>query len=791
MSDNASRPRTRCANANTHPGKIINDLKQKRRTTSKKAADDQAKASKEKKEAAVAKKNRRAIVAQVAEVEDALRREDKAYPNIINEGDSDSDTHRFRGSHSDGESEVDHSEAKEPEDTASNQVQSESNLDSDVHMSEPEGPEGRKVVVRDSDDDDSDDEYESDSDSIDEGPDTDEDESEHSDSRLEELEDEIVARRKKKTGKKKPKGGSVDKGKKKTKAPTPAANHSLREEVTRARKTSAVSGHKRKPEEPIEDSSDEREDEEDQRTKRPQKKIKKRKGETATASGLRKDWRKLLNDSGSSSKYKKSATMFNPSLKDPTLIPTQPRRAPTIVDADDDCVTVASELSQSRPSSRTSAWSRTRSTSEGLDSARDLWPSGIFDDDEIPSSLQAAHTAKKAKHTPLHPTGSQPSANYNSNRTTSAVGLVVKKKDVNTSAGPMRGPIIKSEGNELSKPYRNLKVSDIPIAGEHELAQWDLIVRRVLDWAGTLLDTFGTNEHPDLLVTIQGLWDKCLPERTEDVHTNPAIKKVVIDRLNEWRSTIGKKAVTILSDFIKHDATLRRDSGEVATFVRGLLPRPHEQPIIFPLIYADPEASKAKAPTNFGYPTGALALSTAALEHGLTLFKTGVNIQDEKATNNTSRAFDNNPWGGVACQYSQSTSDLRERKWVQIMRAASVYLADRVGNSNMETQRSSVIPDGRSKIVVSDDGTDEEADIQGVGRGVAREWKGGTIGRERVTVTARPHIVSVCILFDPGQTTERTCKICIHICIYIWIQLGCVSCQLAGLAQSGSFCIQT
>ncbi|KAI9428948.1 hypothetical protein H4582DRAFT_2090488 [Lactarius indigo] len=734
MSDDASRPRTRRANANTHPGKIINDLKQKRRTTSEKAADDQAKASKEKKEAAVAKKNRRAIVAQVAEVEDALRREDKAYPNIVNEGDSDSDTHRFRGSHSDGESEVDHSEAKEPEDTASNQVQSESNLDSDVHMSEPEGPEGRKVVVRDSDDDDSDDEYESDSDSIDEGPDTDEDESEHSDSGLEELEDEIVARRKKETGKKKPKGGSVDKGKKKTKAPTPAANHSLREEVTRACKTSAVSGHKRKPEEPIEDSSDEREDEEDQRTKRPQKKIKKRKGETATASGLRKDWQKLLNDSGSSSKYKKSTTMFNPSLKDPTLIPTQPRRAPTIVDADDDCVTVASELSQSRPSSRTSAWSRTRSTSEGLDSARDLWPSGIFDDDEIPSSLQAARTAKKAKHTPLHPTGSRPSANYNSNRTTSAVGLVVKKKDVNTSAGPMRGPIIKSEGNELSKPYRNLKVLDIPIAGEHELAQWDLIVCGVLDWAGTLSDTFGTNEHPDLLVTIQGLWDKCLPERTEDVRTNPAIKKVVIDHLNEWRSTIGKKAVTILSDFIKHDATLRRDSGEVATFVRGLLPRPHEQPVIFPLIYADPEASKgswlapmllqvfavhlqrvAKAPTNFGYPTGALALSTAALERGLTLFKTGVNIRDEKATNNTSRAFDNNPWGGVACQYSQSTSDLRERKWVQIMRAASVYLADCVGNSNMETQRSSVIPDGRSKIVVSDDGTDEEADIQGVG----------------------------------------------------------------------------
>ncbi|KAH9038098.1 hypothetical protein EDB85DRAFT_1860851, partial [Lactarius pseudohatsudake] len=244
--------------------------------------------------------------------------------------------------------------------------------------------------------------------------------------------------------------------------------------------------------------------------------------------------------------------------------------------------------------------------------------------------------------------------------------------------------------------------------------QWDLIVCGVLDWAGTLPDTFGTNEHSDLLDTVQALWDKCLSERKEDVRINPAIKHVVIGCLNEWRSTIGKKAVTILSDFIKHDATLSRDSSEVATFVRALLPHPHEQPIAFPFIYADSNASKgswlaplllqvfavhlrrvAKTPTSFGYPAGALALSTAALERGLSLFKTGVNIQDE-AADDTGHAFDINPWGGIACQYSQSIRDLRERKWAQILHAASVYL----GPSDMEI---SVIPDGRSRIVVSDD----------------------------------------------------------------------------------------
>ncbi|KAH9037034.1 hypothetical protein EDB84DRAFT_1675719 [Lactarius hengduanensis] len=829
MEDEIPRPRPRRVNANTHPGKIVNDLKQKRRTTAEKVADDKAKASKEKEETTKAKKTRQAEVAQVAEFEDALRREDRAYPNIVNEGDTDSDTHKLRASND--ESEVVCSEAEVPEDIASNtKSQSESNLDDDVHMSGPEDPEGHQVVVRDTDDDDSDDEYQNDPDQ--EDPDTDKEESEHPDSGLEELEEEIVARKMEKKGKKKRKG-SVDKKKKKThtlyphEAPTPAKS-GLREEITQVRKTSAVSGQKRKPgPEPVKDSSDESEDEEE-RTKRPQKKIKKRKGDTAPASGLRTDWRKLIDHSGSRSKYYKMTA----SLKDPT---TQPR-TPTILDANDDHVTVASELSQSRPSSRTSAL---QSTSDGLDGGvQDLWPSGTFDNDEDSRSLQAARAAKKAKvpassrsESKLavqHQAGSRPSASYTNNRTTSVVGPVVKKKDINT-AGLTRGPIVKTEGNELSKPYRLLKVSDIPVAGEHELAQWDRIVRGVLDWAGTLPDTFGTNEHPDLLDTVQGLWDKCLPERTEDVRVNPAIKKVVIDRLNEWRSAIGKKAVAVINDFIKHDATLRRDSAEVASFVRGLLPYPNEQPVAFPLIYSNPKASKGswlaplllqvfavhlrrvtKAPTNFGFPAGALALSTAArvvkekggeevqpekggriarivlrvpafgpdfrgnhtregdrgdgrcycidwmippstkkgdtnkgrvaeaieirkravsdsarrppysvyntnhimqLERGLTLFKTGVNVRDEKAANNAGRAFDNNPWGTIACQYAQSTCDLSERKWGQVIGAASIYLADRVGAPNVETQRIPVIPDGHSRIAVSDDEADDEADI--------------------------------------------------------------------------------
>ncbi|KAF8261097.1 hypothetical protein EI94DRAFT_1705813 [Lactarius quietus] len=194
------------------------------------------------------------------------------------------------------------------------------------------------------------------------------------------------------------------------------------------------------------------------------------------------------------------------------------------------------------------------------------------------------------------------------------VSLVIKKKDIHSAAYLRQSPFIKSEGSDLSKNYQNLKVTNIPITEDHELAQQDLIVCGVLDWAGMLSDSFGTNEHPDLLSTIQELWDQCLSESAKDVHENPAIKKV--------------KAVMIVGDYIKNDTILRRDLGKVAAIVCTLLPFPTEQPHTFPLIY-----SNVKAPITFGYPLGALALSTAVvkflnLKCALTLFKTGVNVQE-------------------------------------------------------------------------------------------------------------------------------------------------------------------
>jgi hypothetical protein len=111
------------------------------------------------------------------------------------------------------------------------------------------------------------------------------------------------------------------------------------------------------------------------------------------ATGLRADWRKLIDHSGSRSS-KKAMVNTSAKLEDPTLHPTQPRTVQAIIDLDNDCMTPSSGASLTRPSSRAS---HTPSTSEGLDGPQDVWPPGAFDNDEDPSTLQAARAAKQTK----------------------------------------------------------------------------------------------------------------------------------------------------------------------------------------------------------------------------------------------------------------------------------------------------------------------------------------------------------------------------------------------------------
>ncbi|KAN0081517.1 hypothetical protein V8E55_009141 [Tylopilus felleus] len=267
---------------------------------------------------------------------------------------------------------------------------------------------------------------------------------------------------------------------------------------------------------------------------------------------------------------------------------------------------------------------------------------------------------------------------------------------------------------KLKVALRDIKAKDLPIEDtDHAKETWNHLTALIVDWAGTMDDPFGTNENPDLMLTIQELWNALfLDEHHVDVTNYPAIRKVC-DQLNTWRSEIGKCRISCLERYFK--AAEYRDSRDARTaFVQSQLPfiRDNDQEPMYPLIYADTKNMKGawKAPLilsifathihrvgadrflSFGNPKGALALCTALFERALELFKDGENAKDTKGdfTGNSNNTVTNqgrgarqsckdqfdHKWSMATRQYALSTGKLGEKKWQKISSLAIVLLAD-------------------------------------------------------------------------------------------------------------------
>ncbi|KAH8979778.1 hypothetical protein EDB86DRAFT_3088552 [Lactarius hatsudake] len=631
----AERPKR--TNANTHPGRILLDNKQKHRTPAEKAAMDKEEAERKADAALKIQMRRKEAVIRIAKLEDALRKEDKAYPNST----------RGKGAtYCEAELDEDNTSAlaivADPSDSLGERADAR---DGDALMLDTEK---LQVNAAESEDDDTDDEYHND-------PDTDEGDDEEE-------------------------GGDDD---------------------------SDLDDDDKDGEEG-DDSENEDEDKED--------------GETANDSDIkeRKSKKKGKGKQATGKKGKKVVRLPSFVCDGLTVVYQQPVEYKLR-----DEVTLLRKSLPALPlglKRKPEPIAYKHYSDEETFGSLHVRTLGTFDDDEGSTSLKAALAAKRKTTTTTPASHVMPywATTSNPNRQiTPSMGLAIKKADVNVTAGLIQDPTVKNDGNNASKPYRYLKASDIPVTGEYELAKWDLVVRGVLDWAGTLDEPFGTNEHPNLLGTVQGLWNMCFPEREEDMTGNIAVKKVINDRLNEWRSALGKKAIQVLGDHVRADVTFRNSPTDTVSFVNGLLPSPRDQPLEFPLIYSKPMELKGswqaplllqvfathvrrvvKSPGNFGYPAGALALSTAALERALT--------QLESSTNGNMRTtgFDNNPWGGITSQYAELTHKLSDRKWAQIFEAISVHLTDRSGGklAVLDTHSS-----GRTNIVVSDE--EENSDM--------------------------------------------------------------------------------
>ncbi|KAI0291178.1 hypothetical protein B0F90DRAFT_1671639 [Multifurca ochricompacta] len=200
------------------------------------------------------------------------------------------------------------------------------------------------------------------------------------------------------------------------------------------------------------------------------------------------------------------------------------------------------------------------------------------------------------------------------------------------------------------RPRRRYLVTDLPFphGSAHRRAWRKTFVPTLIMWAGSIEDPFGANNRVEGI--IKDIWCLVYP----DIPLGPKEMQItlgVIDNvLNNWRSDIGKAGYKVILDLWDNDACYDfASSEEFAKFAGSALEGFH-----FIYQYPDFKGSRAafcselitkvyakhlqrieKSPINYGPQIGALALVTAAVERGLTLFRDGVK----------GPGFIEDPWG--------------------------------------------------------------------------------------------------------------------------------------------------
>ncbi|KAG1725160.1 uncharacterized protein EDB91DRAFT_1087221 [Suillus paluster] len=349
--------------------------------------------------------------------------------------------------------------------------------------------------------------------------------------------------------------------------------------------------------------------------------------------------------------------------------------------SDEELVPAASETRSRSMSGASSRSTMSRATTPTFEEDGD----GEFDHDETPESLAATQKHKGSNPKLPKKIGAM---GTKSARVTANMGLTLTRKGADDAVVE---EIRRSE--DKSKPLKKLKLEDLPFVDKKDNEIWAQLICALIDWAGTTTDPFSTNEHPEVSGKLQELWDVLFAHNKVDVAKCPAIKKVAMDRLNEWWSMLGKNAIKILERELKK-AEYQLDTNARIKFVQDRLPQKIDGQKRVPFIYADHEGLKGSwlAPVllellaaharrcgtlfqAFGKPAGALGVCAAAAHCALFLYKDGDSAKeaakDAKRAGLPSQPMKNlsfnAAWGSVAMQYSLQMAQLPDKKWDQIV----------------------------------------------------------------------------------------------------------------------------
>ncbi|KAG0695122.1 hypothetical protein DFH29DRAFT_814501, partial [Suillus ampliporus] len=264
------------------------------------------------------------------------------------------------------------------------------------------------------------------------------------------------------------------------------------------------------------------------------------------------------------------------------------------------------------------------------------------------------------------------------------------------------------EAKQSKKSLRERSKSNLPFKGENA-KQWDQFICALLDWAGTTNDPFGTNKHPDLMEQLQELWNEFFKDIKIDIADHPAVKKkvVVSGCTIKLTALIDNSSCRPLIDSMNGEANGKK----VIPFIYGdpeKLLHSWEDATLLDIFSYHVQQVRDALESN-GPPSGALALSTAAYERALMLYKSGENAKELKGEDgepNSSKQSKkhkfNTYWGTVAQGYTASMSSIPAGKWMRIIS----YVSSGQWTNSRQASTLNVVDDvmeAHANIPISDD----------------------------------------------------------------------------------------
>ncbi|KAH9979278.1 hypothetical protein BGW80DRAFT_1276341 [Lactifluus volemus] len=262
-------------------------------------------------------------------------------------------------------------------------------------------------------------------------------------------------------------------------------------------------------------------------------------------------------------------------------------------------------------------------------------------------------------------------------RETAQMGIVL--------SGGAEGDAQVSQAKRSRKP--KYVMTDLPFPAvdkDNYMEMWrKTFIPSLLSWAGQQADPFGTNGRMRGPVSV--IWSTTFPDVLLEERGLEIVLTVAENALNNWRSEIGKAGHRAIVDMWLEDPASFNDAEARAQYIKMEL-----EGLRFIYKYPDAEGARAAFCSNLiskilplaNMQFGALALATAAVERGLTLFTTGEDVtarerEHKKAKVNPREwSFSDNPWGKKARMWAGSTQRLDEDHWHKVVNDACAYIPE-------------------------------------------------------------------------------------------------------------------